>query len=133
MWPSPLCFPGDESGMAKRTERVRGAKGRWLGSGDSVKGSGAGAGTGNAKRMMQKKVKQAWPEITDMLVKTAKGGHVAVAKWIFEVSGLSTEAPKQGKKRRGFAETFMREWKRHQDAATEAAAAAEKTDTETAK
>ena len=77
-------------------------------------GNGAGCGKpGVAKRVMQQKVREAWPEITDMLVTTAKGGDFSITRWLWDESGLGQDVPKKHK-RVSFAKTLMDEFKRQQ-------------------
>jgi hypothetical protein len=115
--------------------RVRDSAGRF-----KKTGNGGGGKPGSAKRVMQKKVQEAWPLITDMLVKTAKDGDFSITRWLWDESGLGQDVPKK-QKRVSFAKTLMDELKRQEAEKAQAAnaqtenaqAASEKQATETAK
>ena len=68
---------------------------------------------GAAKRVMQKKVREAWPAITDMLVKTAQEGDFPVTRWLWDESGLAQEMPKKGTKK-GFAQRMIEAYQKQQ-------------------
>jgi predicted ester cyclase len=88
--------------------------GRTRDSAGRFKGTGNGAGNGKpgvAKRVMQQKVREAWPEITDMLVTTAKKGDFSITRWLWDESGLGQDVPKKHK-RLSFAKTLMDEFER---------------------
>src|ERR1700737_4270326 len=109
-------------GKQGKQGKKRNAAGRFVESAEGPKYSCT------AKRVMRKKVKEAWPDITDILVKTAKEGDFRAMKWLWEESGIGKEMPskKRGSKT-GFAQTLIEEIKRHQ--AEQAAAKAGKAET----
>lgn len=81
-----------------------------------------------AKREMQKKVTDAWPDITDVLVKTAKKGDFRATKWLWDESGLGKEMPKRGRgSKSGFAQTLIDKFNQQQAAARQQGAATQAT------
>jgi len=120
MCTSPFAFLGRT--VATKQTRKRNAAGRFEGPVEGVKLSGG------AKRVMRKKVKDAWPDITDKLVETAKKGDFRATKWLWDECGLGKEMPqkKRGSKS-GFAQTLIDEFKRQQATTRHEAATTQKT------
>jgi hypothetical protein len=66
---------------------------------------------------MRKKVKEAWPDITDKLVETAKKGDFRATKWLWDECGLGKEMPQKRRGAKvGFAQTLIDEFKRQREA-----------------
>ncbi len=102
-----------EKKQAAKTEPVRDAAGRF----EKTTGKGKKPSS-HAKHVMRKKVTEAWPDITDILVKTAKEGDFRATKWLWDESGLGQEPVKKRRGgKMGFAQALIEKFKREQAAA----------------
>lgn len=123
MCPSPFAFLGRKTVATKQTSK-RNAAGRFEARTEGAKVARAAKKASGAKREMQKKVTDAWPDITDVLVETAKKGDFRATKWLWDESGLGQEMPKRGRgSKSGFAQTLIDKFNQKQAAARQQTAA----------